>query len=77
MQELYKQYPVAKLRDKAALAQHNLPGNVDASQHEAAPLSRPATNAQALAGQQRIQIRQKVFGFSGTRRMGGTASTHY
>jgi hypothetical protein len=58
MKELCEQYAVANLRGKAALAQHNLPDDVQASQHEAAPLSQPATYAQVFVGRQSIQLRQ-------------------
>jgi hypothetical protein len=51
-QEQYKQYAVANLHGKAAIAQHDLPDDVEVSQHEAAVVSQPPTYAQVLVGQQ-------------------------
>jgi hypothetical protein len=51
-QEQYKLYAVANLHGKAALAQEVLSDDVEASQHEAAPVSQPPIYAQVLVGQQ-------------------------
>jgi hypothetical protein len=51
-QEHYKQKAMANLHGEAALAQHYLPDDVEASQHQAAAVSQPPTYAQVLVGQQ-------------------------
>jgi hypothetical protein len=58
-------------RGKATLAQHNLPDDVEASQHEA-PVSQPATYAHALVDGRAFNSEKTSVGLNGTRHTGGS-----